>query len=164
MTTLSSSVSTEPQIKEENFKMLHQEIRWTEWTGMPGTLEICVQNFPCSYLGRVSCNISASNVSRAHRCNATIMTRPRPFPFRFMYQLSIQRCVIWVTNKIIQLNANEVVLAYRQKMHQEVLLLDDMKTADQTPSWRRGSEENNLKYYQWDIAHRAWDYIKILKE
>jgi len=72
--------------------------------------------------------------------------------------------VIWVTNKIIQLNANEVVLAYRQKMHQEVLLLDDMKTADQTPSWRRGSEENNLKYYQWDIAHRAWDYIKILKE
>jgi len=71
-----------------------------------------------------------------------------------MYQPSFQRYVVWVTNTIVQLTANEAVLAYRKKLHQEVVLLDDMKAADQTPSWRRGSEENNLKHDQWDIAHR----------
>lgn len=86
-------------------------------------------------------NISASNFSNARRCNATIMSRPRPLTLRFMYQPSFQRYVVWVTNTIVQLTANEAVLAYRKKLHQEVVLLDDMKAADQTPSWRRGSEE-----------------------
>lgn len=65
-----------------------------------------------------------------------------------MYQPSIQRYVVWVTNKIVQLTANEGLLAYGKKTYQEVVLLDDMKAADQTPSWRRGSEENNMKYNQ----------------
>jgi hypothetical protein len=53
--------------------------------------------------------------------------------------------MVWVTNDIVQLTANEAVLAYRKKMHQEVVLLDGLKAVDQTPNWRRGSEENNLK-------------------
>jgi len=53
--------------------------------------------------------------------------------------------VVWVTNDIVQLTANEAVLAYRKEMHQEVVLLDDVRAVDGTPSWRRGSEKNNVK-------------------
>jgi len=53
--------------------------------------------------------------------------------------------VVWVTNDIVQLTANEAVMAYRKKMHQEVVLPDNVKAVDQTQSWRRRSEENNLK-------------------
>jgi len=73
------------------------------------------------------------------------MPRQRPFPLHFMYQPSIERYVVWVTNDIVQLTANEAVMAYRKKMHQEVVLPDNVKAVDQTQSWRRRSEENNLK-------------------
>jgi hypothetical protein len=53
--------------------------------------------------------------------------------------------VVWVTNDIVQLTANEAVLVYRKKTHQEVVLLVGVKAVDKTPSWKRGWEENNLK-------------------